>query len=152
MNIRILAKIRTFELSIIWILANIEHFNVQKIANIAEHSNTNVRLLVAPGTNITYDFWCQDFFLGNVWSKMNIFCYPTIFRNLLFWKSCDLSLSHCSQKELSQFRLSVLNLLETDSVMLYMLDFVISGGMIEFVFSVIYINESLFILNLYLGF
>jgi len=56
-------------------------------------------------------------------------------------------------KEFFRFRLPVLNLLETDSFMLYdyMFYFVISGGMIEFVFSVIYINESLFILNLYLG-
>ena len=29
--------------------SNIEHFNVQKKANIVEHSNTNVRRLVAPG-------------------------------------------------------------------------------------------------------
>ena len=31
--------------------SNIEHFNVQKMANIVQHSNTNVRHLVAPDHN-----------------------------------------------------------------------------------------------------
>ena len=44
-------NIRTIEHLDIGEHSNIEHFNVQKIENIVEHSNTNVRCSVAPGYN-----------------------------------------------------------------------------------------------------
>ena len=44
-------NIRTFEHLNIGEHSNIEHVNVQKIAKIVEHSNTDVRCSVAPGYN-----------------------------------------------------------------------------------------------------